>query len=124
MSCETFDIRAGEAVLKTEFVDSDYFLLRVKHFERQYNQSWGKFFGEYTAGHLDRENPDFVEWGFLCRNFLSELIRTEEEGEGPPGSTPRLFPEKPEVDSGFCFWARSMLRNISVRCREILRAGG
>ena len=44
MSCETFDIRAGEAVLKTEFVDSDYFLLRVKHFEEQYNRELGQVF--------------------------------------------------------------------------------
>ena len=126
MTRNTIDIAEGDFVLKTEFVDPDYFLLRVRHFERQYNLSWGKFLGEYASGQRDseRENPDFVEWAFLCRNFLSELIRSEEEGEGPPGSITSVSPDEPEADSGFCFWARSVLRKLNVRCRGILRACG
>src|SRR5271157_3857239 len=109
MSSHSGEIVAREAILKTEFVDSDYFLVRVRQFEQQYNESWGKFFGEYTSGQADKCNPDFVEWAFLCRNFLGELIRAE-EGEGPPGSAASIFPEKPEIDSGFCFWDRSSSR--------------
>jgi len=119
-----YEITAREMVLKTEFVDSDYFLLRVKHFEQQYNQSWGQFFGEYTSGRLDldRKNPDYIEWAFLCRTFLSELIK-EEDGESPPGQVTSVFPEKPEIDSGFCFWAMPLPRNVDVRCRGIHHAG-
>ncbi len=124
MSGNITDITAGELVLKTEFVDSDYFLLRVRHFEQQYNQSWGKFLGAYTSGQLDTKNADFAEWAFLCRNFLSELIRSEEEGEGPPGLDDNVPSDKPESDSGFCFWARSLLGRLNVRCRGIFLAGG
>jgi len=97
---------AGEVVLKTEFVDSDYFLLRVKHFEERYNQSWGQFLGDYTSGNIDkkRNNPDFVEWAFLCRNFLSELIA---EGSPPGSQANNIFFEKPEADSGSCFWGQA-----------------
>jgi len=116
MSSHSGEIVAREVILKTEFVDPDYFLVRVRQFEQQYNESWGKFFGEYTSGQADKYNPDFVEWAFLCRNFLGELIRAE-EGEGPPGSVSSILPEKPETDSGFCFWARcsSMGRECSTQ---------
>jgi hypothetical protein len=90
----------GEAILKPDVVASDYFVLRVKEYERQYNQGWGDFLGKYESGELDREreNRDFVEWAFLCRTFSSELIRIE--AKGPPGDAD-VFSEKPENLSGF-----------------------
>lgn len=101
MSHESSTI-AGEGILKPDVVASDYFLLRVKDYERQYKIGWGEFLGKYESGQLDadRSNRDFVEWAFMCRTFSSELIQME--AKGPPGGGD-VFSEKPENLSGFCF---------------------
>lgn len=89
-------------ILKPDVVAPDYFLLRVKEYERQYNLGWGEFLGKYESGQLDADrcNGDFVEWAFMCRTFSSELIQME--AKGPPGGE-NVFSEKPESPSGFCF---------------------
>lgn len=118
MSSEMCEVTNGEVSLETVYVDDDYFLLRVKQFEQKHKMEWGKFLGDYDSGRLDpnRECRDFVEWSFLCRTFLRELIVMD---EGPPGDT-SVFPEKPEVNSGFCFMCH--LRNLNVRSRQIFRS--
>src|SRR5271166_2182992 len=107
-----------ETISNAQFVDADYFVLRVKQFEQKYNQGWGEFLGEYESGRLDteRRNRDYLEWAFLCRTFLSELIK--EDGGEPPGDEPSTFSEKPESISGFRFAAGyecSMLNAISSK---------
>lgn len=111
------EIASGETVLKKVFVDDDYFLVRVKQFEQKYNRGWGEFLSEYDSGRLDpeRENRDYVEWSFLCRTFLRELV----VGEGPPGDD--VFPEKPELNSGFCIMGDNVL-NPNVRSRRVFRS--
>jgi hypothetical protein len=110
------------AILKPDVVASDYFILKVKHYERQYNLGWGEFLGGYESKQIDqgRANRDFVEWAFLCRTFSSELIQLE--AKGPPGNDFSVSYDKPENISGFCFSiqsACSMPRNISCRLKNI-----
>src|ERR1035437_10473216 len=105
---------AHGTILKTQCVDSDFFLIRVKTFEQKYDMEWQQFLGEFNAGRLDKRNRDFVEWDFLCRSFSVELIQLE--AKGPPG-TAIVFPEKPETISGFCF-----AQTTHVRCRRPFRA--
>src|ERR1035437_4826315 len=96
---------AHGTILKTQCVDSDFFLIRVKNLEQKYHMEWQQFLGEYNAGHLEKGNRDCVEWAFLCRCFSLELIQLE--AKGPPGEA-SIFPDKPETASGFCFVQRSM----------------
>jgi hypothetical protein len=110
----------GEGILKPDVVASDYFLLRVKDYERQYKIGWGEFLGKYESGQLDadRSNRDFVEWAFMCRTFSSELIQME--AKSPPGGGD-VFSEKPENLSGFCFGlidTCSMLKSILRKLRN------
>lgn len=111
------EITSGETVLKKVFVDDDYFLIRVQQFEQKYKLGWGEFLVEYDSGRLDpeRDNRDFVEWSFLCRTFLRELVI----GEGPPGDD--IFPEKPELNSGFCIMG-SDVPHSNVRSRRLHRS--
>jgi|HubBroStandDraft_1064217.scaffolds.fasta_scaffold448019_1 hypothetical protein len=90
-------------ILTPDVVASDYYILRVKHYERQYNLGWGEFLGGYESKRIDceRTNRDFFEWAFLCRTFSSELIQLE--ANGPPGNDSSVSCEKPESVSGFCF---------------------
>ena len=94
---------AREAILKPDVVAADYFILRVKDYERQYKLGWGEFLGKYESKRIDceRTNRDFMEWAFLCRTFSSELIQLE--AKGPPGCDLSMSSEKPENISGFCF---------------------
>jgi hypothetical protein len=91
------------AILKPDVVASDYFILRVKNYERQYALGWGEFLGKYESKRIDSErtNRDFMDWAFLCRTFSSELIQLE--AKGPPGCDFSASCEKPENISGFCF---------------------
>jgi hypothetical protein len=107
---------AHGTILKTQCVDSDFFLIRVKTLEQKYHMEWQQFLGEYNAGHLEKGNRDFVEWAFLCRSFSLELIQLE--AKGPPGEA-SIFPEKPETASGFCF-----IQRIHVQCSGLFRKGG
>jgi hypothetical protein len=105
---------AHGTILKTQCVDSDFFLIRVKTLEQKYDMEWQDFLGAYNAGHLEKGNRDYVEWAFLCRSFSVELIQLE--AKGPPGEA-SVFPEKPETISGFCF-----AQDSHVRCGRPFRA--
>jgi len=117
---------AKDGILKPDVVASDYFLLRVKDYERQYKIGWGEFLGKYESGQLDaeRSNRDFVEWAFMCRTFSSELIQME--AKGPPGADD-VFSDKPENTSGFCFCfinACSMQKTILRKWQSISARAG
>ena len=92
-----------ESILQPQFVRADYFLCRVKEFEVKYGKSWSQFFSEFTSGQENRDNADYVEWAFLCRTFLPELIEME-NAESPPGDVIEITQE-PEKNSGFFFGA-------------------
>src|SRR2546428_9986683 len=72
------DIRGGD--LTAKFVQTDYFLCRVREFELKYQMDWGKFLAEFRTGKLPAD-PDvyaeYTEWAFLCDTFLKELIELE-----------------------------------------------
>jgi hypothetical protein len=115
---------AGFSVLKVDVVAADYFLLRVKEYERRYKMDWGDFLAKYASGQVDKErtNRDFAEWAFLCKTFSSELIQIE--AESPPGGISNATSEKPENISGFCFDAHRTclrLRNTSRRLTSFWR---
>lgn len=106
--------------LSVNFVQDDYFLIRIREFEIQYHndfQDWGDFYAQYSKGTLDKNNFDYDEWAYLCRHFMSALI----EGEDPPG--PKVeSAQKPESDSGFCFVGRLYCltpNNISQRLAKL-----
>ena len=108
-----------DRILAADFVESDYFLCRIKHFEQQYGMSWGDFLAKYSLGSSEistAANSDFAEWAFLCNNFMSELI--ELESASPPTNVTTGRSQEPEADSGSCFE-----RGNFVRRRTILRYG-
>jgi len=109
---------AKETILQPQFVRTDYFLCRVKEFEKRYDKNWGEFYVEFSSG-KGRENPDFIEWAFLCRTFMRELI----EQESPPGEILEIV-EKPESNSGFFVGANncSILKNILIKSKGGWRA--
>lgn len=110
----------GNTALPVGFVQSDYFLARVREFEHKYRQSWFEFFAAYSHVDTDQDNLDFEEWAFLCEQFFGQLIEMD---EGPPGPLESAPLQKPEADSGFRFlWrpACSTLRATSRLCRECL----
>jgi hypothetical protein len=90
-----------ESILKTNFVSNDFFLDRIKKFEKKYEMQWDQFLAEYSSGklHEGRCNPEFAEWSLLCHSYMSELLRPE---ESPPAKEPNSERQKPERDSGFC----------------------
>ncbi len=108
MNHKVIDIMAAEGILRPDEVAADYFLLRVKNYEREYNLSWGEFLSKYDKGEIDPDKGkrDFVEWAFMCRTFSSELLQAE--ATGPPRDDPNVFAEKPENLSGFCFGPRTL----------------
>jgi hypothetical protein len=101
-------VLAKKFTLQPQFVSSDYFLCRVRELEHKYDKSWGEFYAEFSSGQ-GRENPDFIEWAFLCRTFMPELI----EQESPPGG-PLEIVEAPESNSGVFILERFLVRSGSV----------
>ena len=103
-----------ESILKTNFVNNDFFLGRIKGFEEKYDMQWDQFLAEYSSGtlHDGRCNPDFAEWSLLCHTYMSELLKPD---ESPPAKEPSQDRQKPERDSGFFFegWLCSMPKPIS-----------
>ena len=101
-------------------LNSNYFLCRIKEFEKKYDMPWWEFFAIYQSsqellpGYGGR---DYSEWAFLCENFYAELSVI---GDSPPceRTTESLGDQKPEISSGFCFeWGQrgrfgeTLLRN-------------
>lgn len=60
------------------FVSADFFLKRIREFEKRYNVTWQEFVVEYSQGSLPggyvSNNTDYEEWNFLCSKFTAELL--------------------------------------------------
>lgn len=113
MTGEDFD---RDAILGVNFVQSGFFLNRIKEFERKYGMDWEQFMAQYCAGGLPQkcENTDYEEWAFLCNNFMAELLKPAEAGPPLDESSPKH--EKPEADSGFLvFWEHCVRREALFR---------
>lgn len=92
-------------LLQPRFVQADYFLCKVKEYELRYRMSWGQFFADFSSGRLKKDDSDYMEWAFLCRTFLPELIELEKKS--PPGETNEIA-EEPESNSGFFIAGESL----------------
>lgn len=85
--------------------DIQYFLARIKEFEKMYRmESWEfNFLYENTreklSGYSGRSAVDYSEWAFLCENF-SRIDSTLYES--PPEVVNDTDQQKPEHRSGFC----------------------
>jgi hypothetical protein len=102
-----------EKILDTQFVDADYFLVRIHEFENKYGFDWVEFLSRYRDDESLYLNRDFNEWAFLCRNFREELLAADTKA--PPGEFTGRILEKPDLESGFfiCGEQRcSILRTI------------
>ena len=88
-------------ILNVNFVDKTFFLQRVREFEQKYEMQWDQFLAEYSTGRLasGRCNADFAEWAFLCRSFMSELLKPDDVS--PPTQESEAKSKEPEADSGF-----------------------
>lgn len=113
-----------ESILQPQFVQADYFLCRIRDFEAKYQKTWGQFYAEwFSLEKRDTGNPELIEWAFLCRTFLPELIEQEAE---PPGGSSNLSQE-PESNSGFsiireglCISIQKNISNASTaRCTHL-----
>jgi hypothetical protein len=100
----------NDSILAVDFVKSDFFLNRIHGFEKKYDLRWDQFLAEYTTGRLHDacKNTDYAEWAFLCNNFMSELLRLNQES--PPVQKSSSERQKPEADSGFFFLRRCFVR--------------
>lgn len=117
------DRNEQEPVLRTRFVESDYFLVRIRTLEQKYEMEWGEFLGKYNTGKLEegyRSNSDYIEWAFLCNNFMSELVR--EEYTGPPGNSGNSCLEEPEISSGSSFLGDIFVRTEPLFLKRRARA--
>jgi hypothetical protein len=99
---------ANKSILQPQFVGSDYFLCRIREFELKYDKSWGEFYADFSSGQ-GRENPDFIEWAFLCRTFLPELIQQES-----PPDQPLEIVETPESNSGVFIFGAFLVRRRNI----------
>lgn len=105
--------KSNNAAFSVNFVQASYFLVRIQEFEAKYKQDWGEFLADYSLGKSDPNNSDYEEWAFLCRHFGKELI--ESERDDPPDHKIEVI-QKPESDSGFCFFG-----DYDVRSRALLQ---
>ena len=88
--------------------DAQYFLARIKGFEKAYGMESWKFRFLYENESLRRELPgyngrsavDYSEWAFLCEN-LSDIDSALYES--PPCSINIGDQQRPEEPSGLCF---------------------
>jgi hypothetical protein len=102
--------------LSVDFVDPDYFLARIHEFEKKYKKNWGDFLAEYALNPTSSDSStscDFTEWAFLCKHFMSELIRVD--SSGPPGQAENNGFGEPELNSGSFFW------RCTFGCRGVLQ---
>lgn len=95
-NCET---RPDEKIVKPEIVESDFFLLRIRGFEKKYDKTWLEFWTDFKSGNLDDpSNPEYGQWAVMCRAYWTELITAS----GPPIN--EFAASKPEQSSGFFIW--------------------
>jgi hypothetical protein len=89
-----------KSIFDVTFVNDDYFIGRVRAFEKMYGMDWNEFLAKYSDGSLTdgQHNEDYAEWAFLCHSFMSELLRHD---TGPPENPTDSEPLKPELSSGF-----------------------
>lgn len=107
-----------EAMLTMNYVSADFFLKRIRDFEKQYDMTWQEFVAEYSQGALpggSEANSDFAEWNFLCSKFTAELLKPSQAS--PPAREDNFDGQKPEAISGFLIFGSDF-----VRSSEILRA--
>jgi hypothetical protein len=101
-----------EAMLTMNYVSADFFLKRIRDFEKQYDMTWMEFVAEYSKGALPggcEGNSDFAEWNFLCSKFTAELLKSSEAS--PPAREENFEGQKPEATSGFLFFWRVYCSN-------------
>lgn len=89
-------------------VNEEFFLNKIRAFERQYRMGWDEFLSKYKAGKLDDVGAhisDYSEWAFLCNSFMPELLYDLVDpaiDTGPPECV-NSERQKPEGNSGFSF---------------------
>jgi hypothetical protein len=99
-----------EAMLTMNLVSADFFLRRVREFEKRYNMSWQEFVAKYSKGALPggcEGNSDFAEWNFLCSKFTAELLKTSDIS---PPARENFEGQEPEAISGFLIFRREFVR--------------
>ncbi len=103
-----------EAMLTMNLVSADFFLKRVRDFEKRYHMTWQEFVAEYSKGELPgscEANSDFVEWNFLCSKFTAELLKTSDTS---PPARGNFEGQEPEAISGFLIFRREFVRSSRV----------
>lgn len=106
-----------DAMLTVNLVGAEFFLKRVREFEKRYSMTWQEFVAKYSKGELPggcEGSSDFAEWNFLCSRFTAELLKTSDAG---PPARENFEGQEPEAISGFLIFWRGF-----VRSSEILRA--
>ena len=95
----------GKTINKTE--DAQYFLARIKEFEKKYGMYSWQFQVLYEhsrtelVGYNGLSAVDYSEWAFLYENFYSRMSQTLYES--PPEVANDTDQHKPEHRSGLCF---------------------
>jgi len=93
--------------METNLQEVQYFLARIKEFEKAYGmESWQFQFmyensRERLAGYSERSAVDYSEWAFLWENFHSHMDQSL--SESPPWAVNEKDQQEPEQCSGFCF---------------------
>lgn len=96
------------ASFEVSVVNEQFFLNRIRAFERQYRMDWDQFLSRYKAGKLENDGAhmsDYSEWAFLCHSFMPQLLCDLVDptiDTGPPECT-NSERQKPEANSGFSF---------------------
>jgi hypothetical protein len=104
-----------EAMLTMNYVTADFFLNRIREFEKRYEMTWMEFVAEYSKGALPgtcQDNSDYAEWNFLCSKFTAELLKSSESS--PPAREENFEGQKPEAISGFCFIGEVLVRACKI----------
>jgi len=84
-------------MLKAHPVSSAYFISMVRTYEEKYHMDWLTFYTEHKDSR-EEMNEDFSDWLFLCKAYFADLVAAN----GPPVGGCN---QKPESDSGFCYFA-------------------
>jgi hypothetical protein len=95
----------GKSISNVE--DVQYFLARIKEFEKKYGMDSWQFQVLYEnsrtelVGYSGLSAVDYSEWAFLYENFYSRMSQTLYES--PPEVVNDTDQHKPEHRSGLCF---------------------
>jgi len=101
---QKLETRPEHQMFQSTVVEDDFFLLRIRSFEKKYDKSWLEFYTDFKSGTLDDcTNPDYGQWAVLCRAYWAELF----ESSGPPLTG--TIASKPEQCSGLSISALVML---------------